>query len=1828
MATEERKAQLEFEVANNTQAGVDSIKSSLEGIGTTANLVADQASKGLDGLVTSGKQAAQGLDRVSQGIASSIKRQISDTQRQIAALQAEASGGGQANMFENLVRQRGADAKALQPLISALRDTRSEFDLMAAAQKRTEAANLFEQQHQAAKKLVQDSEYVRMWTDALQKKEAAERASAGQNSFIASLKAQSDAIGKTRADLLELQAAQLGVSEQAAPYVARLRQQEQALNQGGKALNAYGQTAKATSAALRQVPAQITDIFVSLQGGQAPLTVLLQQGGQLKDVFGGIVPAARALGSTLLTYVLNPVVLVAGGVAALTLAYNQGSKEADAYNKALVLTGNAAGTTSARLAATAAEVSSFIGTQGQAAEAVAALAGTGSVASQNIARYAEVAIRSQKFLGISVKDTAKEFNALGETPVEALVKLNKEYNFLTAAVYDQVRALRDQGKEQEAATLAQNTYADAMSSRSNQLEGQLGSIERGWRAITSAAKEGWDAMLGIGRAENPQDEIKRLQEQIERRAQRAELYGDTDAPDRRVKDETELSRLRALLILRQSELGIQEEQAAVDAEGIKRENARRQVSDLIYEGRTKAVKLKDEEIALQAKLNKGYIDEVEYNKALVVLREKYKETPKRGDERADQARQAELADLRAKIKAETEYTERLREQGIQAEKNTAGLRLADKIEEELRGKLDAKTRAHKEQTLALAQQLDAATKVRVEEQERAKAIAKSEEAMRKQVQAVYDDATATEQQRLKIDETTEAYGKSAIAVAKLAVARTQLRLAEAEGSDNFDPAYVANLRRQLDEQTRLVGSMQVAEYKKVTRALEEQIVLGKEQNELAMLEADLIGLTEVERRKILVAREQELKLAKELREIDQSGLTDTQKESARQLARERNRIDSINATNKVILDDWQKTADSINNSLTDALLRGFESGKDFAKNLRDTVVNMFKTMVLRPVIQAIIAPISGGILGSLGLGGGGAGGGAGGLLNLASNASSAYRGYGLLSQYLGGGSAGASAISLGYANTVGALGGDSIGALISANGGWAGVGAPYSAANAAATAMPAGFGAGAGGGIGALGAAGIFAGIALAIGNAFGVFREDRKVGGGLRGTLGGGTLQPWEEWREGGTLFSGPEYSTMNPLEALERERARLAELRAARDNGTLGNPQQLATQQTIVDKLEADYGGLADSIKAQSKVIQDAYDAMRNSVGDMADVLGLSSDKVREFTTELGGSAGLNFEGLKPEEIQAKINEALATANNELAQQVIGEWEKYVETDTQVISANVGTEGEDRQVVYDEITTSTEKMRYVASEYAREGEKAIDTLTRLATSLSTVNNIWDSLGYDLIEASLAGGDFASMIVDAFGGIENMRAATSSYLENFYSQDEQREAVRRQLQRQLDTVDLKLPDINAEDARAQFRALAEAQDLSTEEGRKAYAMLLSLASAYAGVTQSAEGERDRLEKDQRDKAFRALERAIAAEKELIQVRLDAANDLKSELEGLFGLLRENVRDLLGEVEPTRQLQAQQGRSFIDQALVAARATGYLPDQTELADAIAAARGDLEPARFSTQFDLDSERLRLAASLGELRDLTGEQLSDTERMIAELTEQSDQLDKTLSYWRDQIDIANGTYEATLSVTEAINRLISLTFPEVGSTRPEQVGGGFVVGGGNSDSSPAPSRPVYGDLNDTERVFTGSYVRGLEWGTPDADAKSTRELADYAAANGISQRDLADVLGFTPEQIAAHFSQYNIPAFEVGTNYVPRNMLAFLHEGEAVVPKPYNPFANPSRSETQSSASAAALESRMVQMQDDTRRVADKTLELQGRMNRVLDKWDTEGLPKEREEANV
>lgn len=359
-------------------------------------------------------------------------------------------------------------------------------------------------------------------------------------------------------------------SQSAAATAAASDKASQAMHNQAEAA---GVSARQTAAAMRSLPAQFTDIATSLAGGQNPLLVLMQQGGQIKDSFGGIGPAARALGGYVAGLV-GPFTLAAGAAAVLAVAYSQGSDEAQAYSRALILNGNAAGLTADRLQETAARIDAVVGTQAAAAEALAQFAGASNISPDGLEQFATAALKMERAVGTSVAETVKQFSALGQAPLQESIKLNAQINYLTVSTYQQIRALTEQGKTAEAAAVAQKAYADALESRAGQIEERLGTFERMWRGVKSAAAEAWDAMLGVGRPATLGDQIDAAAKKVQdlqsfvAKGGRKGLFGEQmdDGKDELAAAQAELARLRG----QKSDADTKAKQEADQAENVKK----------------------------------------------------------------------------------------------------------------------------------------------------------------------------------------------------------------------------------------------------------------------------------------------------------------------------------------------------------------------------------------------------------------------------------------------------------------------------------------------------------------------------------------------------------------------------------------------------------------------------------------------------------------------------------------------------------------------------------------------------------------------------------------------------------------------------------------------------------------------------------------------------------------------------------------------------------------------------------------------------------------------------------------------------------------------------------------------------------------------------------------------------------------------------------------------------------------------------------------------------------------------------------------------------------
>lgn len=489
--------------------------------------MSDKLREGLrQGLIDPADYAAsvKGIDNLTNSLERSVYETSAAGKAAKEAAQAEKVATVAKESFISKLQEQTSLYKATASESAAYR-----AELLGISKEAAPLISLLQQQEEATRK---DAEQKRIAAiaakglkDSIKQLEAEERAAlkatkeqeradrsalAAKESFISRLREQAETQGKTNSELLEYKAAQLGATKEAAPFIASLKQQEDAWKKGTISAGQYRQ-------AMRQLPAQITDVVTSLASGMPVYMVAIQQGGQIKDSFGGIGNAAKALASQ-----LTPMRLLVGGITtaaiALSVAYYQGAQESTEFNKQLILTGNYAGVTTDRLNEMAKTIAKSGGTQGAAAAALAKVVGTGAFGANQLESVTRSALAMEKATGQSVDATIENFKRLKEDPLRAAQDLDKQLHFLTATQLESITKLSETGNVTAAARVAMDAYADTIQQRAADVTDSLGYLETGWNSIKSIASSAWDAMLGVGREDTIEDKIERLQKASKARA--------------------------------------------------------------------------------------------------------------------------------------------------------------------------------------------------------------------------------------------------------------------------------------------------------------------------------------------------------------------------------------------------------------------------------------------------------------------------------------------------------------------------------------------------------------------------------------------------------------------------------------------------------------------------------------------------------------------------------------------------------------------------------------------------------------------------------------------------------------------------------------------------------------------------------------------------------------------------------------------------------------------------------------------------------------------------------------------------------------------------------------------------------------------------------------------------------------------------------------------------------------------------------------------------------------------------------------------------------------
>lgn len=394
--------------------------------------------------------------------------------------------------------------------------------------------------------------------------------------------------------------------ETAAALRAQAEAEKKALAEANKAAEAAAKEARKQAnmrkQADRMLPAQMTDITVGLATGQSPLMVALQQGGQLKDMYGGVAPAIAAVTKATLALV-NPTTVALGAVAALGTAWYQGAKESEAFTAAILMNGNAAGTTTSQLTSTAQAVGRVTGSYSLAIEATRELAATGRVANAQLSLAAQATVGMAQVGAAAVGDMTAKFAELGKSPVEASRKLNEQYHYLTASVYEQIKALEEQGRKEDAAALAQRTYAQAMTDRVAEAKAQLNALGRAFHWVGEQAGGMWNAMKNIGRVRPLADQLAEAQKEYatlvtaaNNSAKIAGFFGIQGV------DTTKQARQEALaeVVRIQKLITAEERKAATAAQRASDSSARMEASDS-WDARAKSLRTWREQLADETK---------------------------------------------------------------------------------------------------------------------------------------------------------------------------------------------------------------------------------------------------------------------------------------------------------------------------------------------------------------------------------------------------------------------------------------------------------------------------------------------------------------------------------------------------------------------------------------------------------------------------------------------------------------------------------------------------------------------------------------------------------------------------------------------------------------------------------------------------------------------------------------------------------------------------------------------------------------------------------------------------------------------------------------------------------------------------------------------------------------------------------------------------------------------------------------------------------------------------------------------------------------------------
>lgn len=1472
-------------------------------------------------------------------------------------------------------------------------------------------------------------------------------------------------------------------------------------------------------------------------------------------------------------------------VLALGTAFIQTMNEGTELSKVLNLNGATLGLTKKSAYEYAIALNDVGIKTSSAVKVISEMAKVGNLGRDSIGLVTKAAVDLEKYGGVAIEETVKQFSKLKEKPVEALTELAKATGLINPAIITQVKYLQDQGKAADASALAIKAYADATTLATNQLKNDLSPMEKAWKDLTGSIGNAWDSFKTfVTNSPTLINEFKTIAAELAAPFKlisyvldrmsgkpawqiRAENTAPTvvSEPKSPTEEQTKLNadlaksqeklmsledkymtkdmqRAKNILEIRESTLDYYRKLNPLMNENQVAEKASLKIQELIANMDSKNVKKeKDNSKTFQAPSgNESANLEKQYNYETDLAKKQY-----------ESARKIAKSNYEAgKSEKEAYISEDLNLLKMYEQKQLA----ASENYEAANAKIytDTIALAIKNRNAALASTTgseDGAEKRKKIQEDYVQYLTnlgntfestqKKSEAAREALQAFIDERSvqAINAYAKATEENEKAFEKFTKTQEDYLVNRDLERKLQ-DDINKSSGAEVEALKAKAEEQKRWT-----AEISRTQEALQK----SKTDFESA-LGNPLASDKEIEA--AFAAVEKNYK-------ISQKVISDS-------------RIAVENAASDAIVQYYKQAFDRITSGISDAIVTAlFEGGKKGKTKLRDVLVNELKkpiTATITVAVKTLFSDVAKNALTSL----------TGNTLDSGSSSTSLLSN---LSSLFGGNSIGTGISN--FASDIGAElmrnGFSNAGSGISsAFGGAAG----YSNLAYGAAGIGGGLFGGLFGGQGSLGGS-LGSSLGLAIGGPIGAALG--SLAGGLIGSLfGGGT-----PYNTGGVYKANADGTGSRPSDSSLYDLLPGLKKPGYQDFTKRASPELDTATKDLATGLSTT---LNATLKEFGKSGQDILVAFR------------ANGKKALGQLDIGGK----FTNFK-------------TGENDPSK-AFAEFTKYA-TGQLVETLRDADLPKWVQNLLDEVPKDS----------GVEGLQAVLTVINQVQELTKVfNNLpMQNLKNITAEASVE-------LIKLAGGLDTLTSSISSYYDNFYTAEEKLKVQTQNLTRDFKSLGI---DILPK-TREAFVNLVNSQDLTTEAGRKMYLGLLNLQGGLSAILPPLEDVSKNLEEVTND-AFDKLQEAVNAQKDYYSKLRDTAKASVDTLKGIFDLLSTNIRELYDTVQQTSGMSSAAGKALISKAAT----TGVLPTQEDLSVAIKSVRDSLSSDNYATRFEAERDALILAGQLTQIQKVAGTNLTTAEKQLKAAEDQLTALEAILVNAKKQIDTARGIDTSVKSVTQALKDLTAAILGEKGSTStagtntnttesPFVIGGTSPTSAGNSNTEKYTlgTKDKNGNYTIEQPTIAGTFTTVAR---PDQQSRlekaqilfdklkgngSVKATLESFKANGFTMLELGAVGGYAYADLLRVAQEQGVPRFATGGTH--EGGLRLVGESGMEI-EATGPSRIYNASQTKSMLDNSDLVEEVRQLRLELKAIAAGQAVNANETLKIQKRWDSDGLPETR-----